>query len=48
MQTVDALKNLYKKIAKEESAPATDQIAELIQAIAEKWPEANTQDVKNE
>lgn len=39
MQTAEALKNLYKKITKEDSAPDTDQIAELIQAIADKWPE---------
>lgn len=39
MQTAEALKNLYKKITKEDSAPDTNQIAELIQAIADKWPE---------
>lgn len=40
MQTVEALKNLYKKVTKEE-APATSSIPELIQALADKWPEAS-------
>lgn len=39
MQISEALKNLYKKISGESEAPETDQIAELIQAIADKWPE---------
>lgn len=39
MQITEALKNLYKKVTGESEAPETDQIAELINQLAEDWPE---------
>lgn len=38
MQITDALKNLYKRVTSESSAPADGQIAELIQKLADNWP----------
>lgn len=37
MQTIDALRNLYKKVTGSEKAPTEDQIAELIQLMADNW-----------
>lgn len=40
MQITEALKNLYMKITGKETPPEQDQIAELINQIAEEWPAA--------
>lgn len=42
MQIAEALKNLYKAVTGADTAPDTDQIAELIQALAENWPAETT------
>lgn len=39
MQIIDALKNLYVAVTGEDEPPVSDQIADVIQAIAEHWPE---------
>lgn len=38
MQITEALKNLYKAVTGADTAPDTDQIAELIQELADNWP----------
>lgn len=39
MQIVDALKNLYKAVTGEDTAPDSDQIADVIQELADNWPD---------
>ncbi len=41
MQIAEALKSLYKKVTGEEEAPTESQIAELINQLAENWPESS-------
>lgn len=44
MQITEALKSLYKKVTGKTDAPQTDQIAELINQLAEDWPESSVSD----
>lgn len=41
MQIAEALKNLYKKVTGKAEVPSSDQIAELINQLAEDWPESS-------
>lgn len=42
MQIIDALKNLYKAVTGADEAPESDQIAEVIQELADNWPESGS------
>ena len=38
MQTNEALRNLYKKVTGTSAVPTEDQIADLVQKLADDWP----------
>ena len=38
MMITEALKNLYKAVTGAEQAPTDDQIADLVQSLADNWP----------
>lgn len=48
MQIAEALKNLYMKVTGAKTAPVTDQIADIIQAIADDYPETSGGDSGSE